>query len=600
MEIKLIFILFKKKVISKWSIFKQSILYYPILFSIIAFVGFLVTSRIDESFGTDFSIDMHYFSSLLFAGSADAARSILSTISAGWATMLSVAFSVTLITLQLSTTRYTSHLVNKFEEDRINKLTLGWFIATVLYSLLVLKTVRTGENTADVFIPIIGVNVAVVMALIGLFVFVLFLNNISSYLKPKILVLSLANQIICSIKPFEKRDIDIKSLLHIRDKNEVAALSAAATAETTSTKTSPSSSEQKDVKKLLEIGSKEEEGIISKVDWDSLTSSLKKSTKNIDQSHLYIEFHKYIGESVNKGNLLVTVYGVNDNINSNNNNKGRGIQEEEKEGNNDDYKNNEIVNNNNNTNIKNSKNNNKKEQQKKFVNDLEQKILSSININNNRDISKDPFYGIELLRTLSIKTASNNDIDVTNACITGLFKILVYTLKNQDVFGLPFRIKVKDTIKKRKEEEKDKDNNNSSNINQNNKNDNADDGDDNYKKITITIKPKEKPLTDIILSELSIINNSANKQQNIPIMKHLISEYISASKTLLENDKKEKFYLLTNWFSQKLNYSLESFSKEFQNEVFVDPLLEFQNYLSQNYEYTKDSFGIYMRNIFKI
>ena len=297
--------------------------------------------------------------------------------------------------------------------------------------------------------------------------------------------------------------------------------------------------------------------------------------------------------------MLVTVYGVNDNINSNNNNKGRGIQEKEKEGNNDDYKNNEIVNNNNNTNIKNSKNNNKKEQQKKFVNDLEQKILSSININNNRDISKDPFYGIELLSTLSIKTASNNDIDVTNACITGLFKILVYTLKNQDVFGLPFRIKVKDTIKKRKEEEKDKDNNNSSNINQNNKNDNADDGDDNYKKITITIKPKEKPITDILLSELSIINNSANKQQNIPIMKHLISEYISASKTLLENDKKEKFYLLTNWFSQKLNYSLESFSKEFQNEVFVNPLLDFQEYLSQNYDFVTTSFSIYMKNIIK-
>ncbi len=120
------------------------------------------------------------------------------------------------------------------------------------------------------------------------------------------------------------------------------------------------------------------------------------------------------------------------------------------------------------------------------------------------------------------------------------------------------------------------------------------------KKIIITIKPKEKPLTDIIFSELSIINNSVTKQQNIPVMKHLIDEYISTSKTLLENDKKEKFYLLTNWFSQKLNYSLGSFSKEFQNEVFVSPLLDFEKYLFQNYEYTKTSFGIYMRDIIKI
>lgn len=581
MNNKLIFILFKKKVISKWSIFKQSILYYPILISIIAFVGFLVTSRIDESFGTDFSIDIHYFSSLLFAGSADAARSILSTIAAGWVTILSVGFSVTLITLQLSITRYISYLVNKFESDRINKLTLGWFIATVLYSLLVLKTVRTGENTADIFIPIIGVNVAVVMASVGLFIFVLFLNNISSYLKPKILVQRLVNQIICSIKPFEKRDIDEKSLLHIQDNNETILRSEAEAATATS--------EQKDVEKVFEVESKEKEGIVRNIDWKSLSSSLKNLTKDMDQSHLGIEFHKFIGESVDKGNILVSMYGVNHNYG--NNSKKKEEEEKDKEGHKGDDDREE-------------KNN--KKQQQTLVNNLEQKILSSIEINNDRDISRDPFYGIELLRTISIKSASNNDIDVTNACITGLFRVLVYILKNQDVFGIPFTIKVKNPVKNRKKERKEKqgkanhknNNRNSNNNNNNNKsNDNNDDYD--YKKITITIKPKEKPITDILLSELSIINNSANKQQNIPIMKHLISEYISASKTLLENDKKEKFYLLTNWFSQKLNYSLESFSKEFQNEVFVNPLLEFQEYLSQNYDFVTTSFSIYMKNIIK-
>ncbi|HYY71324.1 MAG TPA: DUF2254 family protein, partial [Nitrososphaeraceae archaeon] len=300
MEIQLLFTLFKKRVFSKWSIFKDSILYYPSLFSIIVFIGFLVTSRIDELIGREYSIDLPYFSSLLFAGSADAARSILSTIATGWATMLSVAFSVTLITLQLSTSRYTSHLVHKFEEDRINKLTLGWFISVVLYSLLVLKTVRTGEGTGEVFIPIIGVNVAIVMASIALFVFVLFLNNISSYLKPKILVLNLVEQIICSIKPYEKRDIDEKSLLGIKDEGKTAAALLA--------------SDQKEGEKLLELGSREE-GILRHIDWKSLSTSLKKLTKNLEYHHLWIEFYKFTGESVNKGNLLVSVYGVNSNSN---------------------------------------------------------------------------------------------------------------------------------------------------------------------------------------------------------------------------------------------------------------------------------------------
>jgi uncharacterized membrane protein len=124
--------------------------------------------RLDELYYQDFTLDIPYLTPLIFAGSSDAARSILSTIAAGWATILGVAFSVTLITLQLSITKYTSHLVNRFEGDKVNQFTLGWFIAVVTYSLLVLNTIRAsdGEGTFEGFFsPIIGVNVAVVMSI---------------------------------------------------------------------------------------------------------------------------------------------------------------------------------------------------------------------------------------------------------------------------------------------------------------------------------------------------------------------------------------------------------------------------------------------------
>jgi uncharacterized membrane protein len=106
-------------------------------------------------------------------------------------------------------------LVNKFEEDRINKLTLGWFISVVLYSLLVLKSVRTEEGNTGVFISIVGVNVAISIALIGLFIFALFLSNISSYLKPKILVSKLVSQITYSIQSHGKRTFDTELLQEI-------------------------------------------------------------------------------------------------------------------------------------------------------------------------------------------------------------------------------------------------------------------------------------------------------------------------------------------------------------------------------------------------
>ena len=176
--------LFRGLLFSKLIAFKQSLLFYPIVFAIGSIILFLVTSWIDGMLYENIDINFPYIDSLIFTGDADASSSILSAIAGGWTTILGVTFSVTLVTLQLSSTKYTSHIVNRFEEDRLNQLTLAWFISIVLYSMLVLKTVRTGgssELESIAFTPIIGVNVAVILAIISLFIFVAFLNNISSY-----------------------------------------------------------------------------------------------------------------------------------------------------------------------------------------------------------------------------------------------------------------------------------------------------------------------------------------------------------------------------------------------------------------------------------
>ena len=165
--------LFRGLLFSKLIAFKQSLLFYPIVFAIGSIILFLVTSWIDGMLYENIDINFPYIDSLIFTGDADASSSILSAIAGGWTTILGVTFSVTLVTLQLSSTKYTSHIVNRFEEDRLNQLTLAWFISIVLYSMLVLKTVRTGgssELESIAFTPIIGVNVAVILAIISLFI----------------------------------------------------------------------------------------------------------------------------------------------------------------------------------------------------------------------------------------------------------------------------------------------------------------------------------------------------------------------------------------------------------------------------------------------
>ena len=564
MEIKNLSIYVKNMITFKLSVLTQSILFYPLIFSIIIFIVYIITSRLDHLlFDNDVRVNIPYLDSLLFAGSAEAASSILSAIAGGWTTMLGVTFSVTLVTLQLSTSKYTSHIIHKFENDRINKLTLGWFIAVVLYSLLVLKTVRTDQAVGDIFTPIIGVNVAIAIALISLFIFVLFLNNIGSYLKPRVLVSGLVDQIICSIKPYEKRDIDKKYLYQIKEeKNNL-----------------------RNIKKLFEIKSKQQ-GIVRYIDWNTIYSGLQNPAKNesteATPTNIWIEFNKSLGESVEDGNILVMIYGVD--------NKNK--EDDEKEENKQKDK------------VDNNKNNNNKKKNKNTTNEFQQTILSSFDINKDRDISRDYTYGIELLKSLAIKSITQKDSDITNSCISGLFRILIYVLKRQEIFGLPFRIITKKPRKKNKNEDfNDKINMTTENYNiedNNNKNNLI------RKKLSTTtentdniimIKPKEKKLSNLILSELSIINSNIFKDENIPVIEHFMGEYFFSSKTLLENDKKNEFKSLTDWYSKILSYSFKSLTKEFQNEVILIPLSDFRNYISGNYPSMKNSFDIYMQDI---
>ncbi|MBA3749411.1 MAG: DUF2254 domain-containing protein [Nitrosopumilus sp.] len=515
--------LFKGVLLSKLRLFKQSLLFYPIVFAICTIILFLITSWIDGILYEQIKINFPYIDSLIFTGGADASRSILSAIAGGWTTILGVTFSVTLVTLQLSSTKYTSHIVNRFEEDRLNQLTLAWFISIVLYSMLVLKTVRTGgdndlENIA--FTPIIGVNIAVFLAIISLFIFVAFLNNISSYLRPNVLVSNILKQIIHSIKNFEKRK-KYDGAFFINE-------------------------ESYETKKLLEIRSTKK-GICKSINWQKIYHGLQNFSKIEKKNGLWMEWYKSLGDWIEKDELIAKIYEYDldvklkvqqDRLNINGNN------------NKDNYINHRF----------------------NYDKSYEQKIISYIDISNDRDISKDPIYGIELLRSLAVKSVNSSDTDVVNSCITGLFSILRYISKSKEFLGTSFTFEPKPDNK-------------------------TSNSDTSATSILIIIHPKEPYLSDYIFLELSIILvKAASKQQQITVAIHFVKEYVSTSRFLLENNKINDFESLTRWCADQIIITIESFQKQFQIEM-LSPIIEFKKDLTTKYPYLVDFFSFHMRHV---
>lgn len=118
-------------------------------------------------------------SGFLFGGGASAARTVLDAIASSLITVTSLTFSLTVVTLQLASGQFSPRLLRTFTRDRFIHVTLALFLATFVYALTVLRTVRSPDEQQDQFVPQISVSVAFVLAVASVVLLVLFLAHLA-------------------------------------------------------------------------------------------------------------------------------------------------------------------------------------------------------------------------------------------------------------------------------------------------------------------------------------------------------------------------------------------------------------------------------------
>ncbi len=119
----------------------------------------------------------------LQASRPDGARQVLSSIGGSMITVAGTVFSVTIAAVVYASGQYGPRLLSNFMSDRGNQVTLGTFIATFLYCLLVLRTIRSPEESdAPSFVPNMALLVGVLLALCSLAVLIFFIHHVPSKL----------------------------------------------------------------------------------------------------------------------------------------------------------------------------------------------------------------------------------------------------------------------------------------------------------------------------------------------------------------------------------------------------------------------------------
>lgn len=180
---------------------------------------------------------------------------------------------------------------------------------------------------------------------------------------------------------------------------------------------------------------------------------------------------------------------------------------------------------------------------------------------------------------MAVKSEAIGDTDIVNLSITGLFKILHYALSNEEKFGVPFQVHP--------------------------------DGDANIGGKassrkgsgitcgTIIINANEKSLVNTIMDELSIITNIAADEKHLPIITHILCEYISLCHAILEFEphrSSEEFAKITDWFSKQLSYAYTKFPTHLKEQI-ITPIIKFREYLAVKSPQSIRTFLIYMKDI---
>ncbi|QIG81189.1 DUF2254 domain-containing protein [Stakelama tenebrarum] len=177
--------------------------FLPALLTLAAILLSVLTHWIDRSFGHEWLSGITW----LHDARPDGARALLSTISGSMISVAGTVFAITIAAVVYASGNYGPRLLTNFMTDKGNQLTLGVFIATFVYCLLVLRTVRQPDEAGMLdmaagggFVPQVSLLVSFALALLSVAVLVYFLHHVPDSIRINRVVATIGTRALRAIE----------------------------------------------------------------------------------------------------------------------------------------------------------------------------------------------------------------------------------------------------------------------------------------------------------------------------------------------------------------------------------------------------------------
>lgn len=172
---------------------RLSLWFLPAVFALGAALLALALVALDRALGSD---EGSLF--FTFGGTAEAARNILSTIAQSMLTFTGLVFTITMLVLQLASTQLSPRVMRTFLRDRANQVVLGLFVATFVFTLLVLREVRTPTDD-DGFVPAVSIWVAFALLLVSVGAFIYYIDHMAHAIRASTVITSISSETSAAI-----------------------------------------------------------------------------------------------------------------------------------------------------------------------------------------------------------------------------------------------------------------------------------------------------------------------------------------------------------------------------------------------------------------
>jgi uncharacterized membrane protein len=175
-----------------WDSLRSSYWFVPALMTIGAVLLWAGTSILERTLYAAGTLP----SAWLYADDIDSVRTLLLAVAGAIIGLVGVVFSITMIPLTIAAAQFGPRLLRTFLRDTGTQITLGTFVATFIFCMLVLLRLR-GDPAQP--LPQVSVTVGLLLALTSFSVLIYFINHVAISIQAPVVVAEVSAELLAAI-----------------------------------------------------------------------------------------------------------------------------------------------------------------------------------------------------------------------------------------------------------------------------------------------------------------------------------------------------------------------------------------------------------------